>query len=162
MNEADNRKWHSKKRYMFPLGFLGFIFSLGVFGAVLPDQDLNTDTKNSLQTQPVIQPQTVTPKVELVEVESGEVKSEAVLVPEVKPQATEQSVVKPSVPTSKDSPKSLPPKTYTNSQGNTVQSPTHYDSKPAGASAKCKDGTYSFSQSRRGTCSGHGGVSVWY
>lgn len=50
---------------------------------------------------------------------------------------------------------------YTNSEGNKVQSPTHYDSPPAGASAQCKDGTYSFSQSRRGTCSGHEGVAQW-
>ncbi len=55
-----------------------------------------------------------------------------------------------------------PSNTYVNSKGNTIQSPTHYNSKPAGASAKCKDGTYSFSQSRRGTCSGHGGVAIWY
>jgi len=32
---------------------------------------------------------------------------------------------------------------------------------PAGATAKCRDGTYSFSQSRRGTCSHHGGVAKW-
>lgn len=29
---------------------------------------------------------------------------------------------------------------------------------PAGATAICRDGTYSFSQSRSGTCSSHGGV----
>ncbi len=50
---------------------------------------------------------------------------------------------------------------YTNSRGNTVQSPTHYDRPPAGATAKCRDGSYSFSQSRRGTCSHHGGVAMW-
>lgn len=33
---------------------------------------------------------------------------------------------------------------------------------PSGASAKCRDGTYSFSQHRRGTCSHHGGVDSWY
>jgi hypothetical protein len=32
---------------------------------------------------------------------------------------------------------------------------------PAGASAQCRDGTYSFSQHRRGTCAHHGGVSSW-
>ena len=32
---------------------------------------------------------------------------------------------------------------------------------PAGASARCRDGTYSFSQSRQGTCSHHGGVAEW-
>ena len=33
---------------------------------------------------------------------------------------------------------------------------------PAGATAKCRDGTYSYSGSRRGTCSRHGGVAIWY
>ena len=48
---------------------------------------------------------------------------------------------------------------YINSSGNYVPSPS---SNPAGASAKCADGTYSYSQSRRGTCSHHGGVAIWY
>lgn len=51
---------------------------------------------------------------------------------------------------------------YTNSYGNRVQSPTYYTSRPAGATALCRDGTYSFIQSRRGTCSHHGGVARWY
>lgn len=51
---------------------------------------------------------------------------------------------------------------YTNNYGNRVQSPTRYNSRPAGATALCRDGTYSFSQSRRGTCSHHGGVARWY
>lgn len=50
---------------------------------------------------------------------------------------------------------------YTNSAGDTVQSPTYYDYQPSGASAICGDGTYSFSKSRSGTCSHHGGVSSW-
>lgn len=32
---------------------------------------------------------------------------------------------------------------------------------PPGASALCRDGTYSFSHHRRGTCSWHGGVKKW-
>ena len=32
---------------------------------------------------------------------------------------------------------------------------------PKGATAKCKDGTYSMSQHHSGTCSHHGGVSDW-
>ena len=32
---------------------------------------------------------------------------------------------------------------------------------PLGATARCKDGTHSFSQNRSGTCSGHGGVAQW-
>lgn len=56
---------------------------------------------------------------------------------------------------------SCPNGTYVNDYGNTVCRPYESNSAPAGASAQCKDGTFSFSQSRRGTCSGHGGVAVW-
>ncbi|MFC5062669.1 DUF3761 domain-containing protein [Actinomycetospora atypica] len=51
--------------------------------------------------------------------------------------------------------------TYTNVDGNQVQRPVAAAAQPAGASAKCKDGTWSFSQHRSGTCSGHGGVASW-
>lgn len=55
-----------------------------------------------------------------------------------------------------------PPKEYyTNSFGEIVQRPTYYSSPPKEASALCQDGTYSFSRTRRGTCSHHGGVSKW-
>lgn len=50
---------------------------------------------------------------------------------------------------------------YTNSAGDEVHSPAYAPSVPAGASAICGDGTYSFSKSRRGTCSHHGGVAQW-
>ena len=52
-------------------------------------------------------------------------------------------------------------KYYSNSTGERVQSPTYYNSAPPGATALCRDGTYSFSKSRRGTCSHHGGVAKW-
>ena len=52
-------------------------------------------------------------------------------------------------------------KYYTNSKGERVQSPTKYSSAPDGATALCRDGTYSFRRSRRGTCSHHGGVKKW-
>ena len=32
---------------------------------------------------------------------------------------------------------------------------------PAGATAKCKDGTYSHAKQHRGACSKHGGVAEW-
>lgn len=51
--------------------------------------------------------------------------------------------------------------TYVNSAGNTVCSPEHAPSPPAGATAECADGTYSFSESRSGTCTHHGGVARW-
>jgi uncharacterized protein YgiM (DUF1202 family) len=50
---------------------------------------------------------------------------------------------------------------YTNTYGQRVQSPTHYNAIPMGATAICRDGTYSFSRNRRGTCSHHGGVARW-
>jgi len=50
---------------------------------------------------------------------------------------------------------------YVNSDGNTVCSPEASSTVPAGATAQCVDGTYSFSQHRSGTCSYHGGVSQW-
>jgi hypothetical protein len=49
---------------------------------------------------------------------------------------------------------------YVDKQGATVHSPAHskLGAVPDGASAQCRDGTYSFSQHRSGTCSHHGGV----
>ena len=57
---------------------------------------------------------------------------------------------------------SCPSGTYKNTSGNCIQKPTKAPAWPNGASAKCFDGTYSFSQSRRGTCSHHGGVAQWH
>jgi hypothetical protein len=50
---------------------------------------------------------------------------------------------------------------YRNSDGRCVHRPVTAPAAPPGATAKCNDGTYSFSQHRQGTCSGHGGVAVW-
>ncbi len=51
---------------------------------------------------------------------------------------------------------------YTNSAGQRVHSPANSSGGvPSGATAVCRDGTYSFSQHRGGTCSHHGGVGKW-
>lgn len=52
---------------------------------------------------------------------------------------------------------------YVNKDGVEVHSPSHSktDAPPAGATAKCRDGTYSFSLHHSGTCSHHGGVNKW-
>jgi hypothetical protein len=50
---------------------------------------------------------------------------------------------------------------YRNSNGNCVHRPEQAPARPAGATAQCADGAYSFSQHRQGTCSGHGGVAQW-
>lgn len=49
--------------------------------------------------------------------------------------------------------------TYVNSYGNKVCRPASTNT--GGATAICGDGTYSYSRSRRGTCSHHGGVMRW-
>lgn len=51
--------------------------------------------------------------------------------------------------------------TYTNVDNVEVPSPYYAPSAPSGATALCRDGTYSFSQHRSGTCSHHGGVEEW-
>jgi len=61
----------------------------------------------------------------------------------------------------KSKPKCTDAGTYVNSKGETVKRPENCSSVPQGATAQCADGTYSFSQSRRGTCSHHGGVAKW-
>jgi hypothetical protein len=63
-----------------------------------------------------------------------------------------------NAPSDKDTPK---PRYYTNKAGQRVESPTKASAAPQGATAQCRDGSYSFSQSRRGTCSHHGGVGRW-
>lgn len=52
---------------------------------------------------------------------------------------------------------------YVNKDGQSIHSPAKSTSGaiPAGASAQCRDGTYSFSRHRSGTCSRHGGVGQW-
>jgi hypothetical protein len=47
---------------------------------------------------------------------------------------------------------------YKNVDGKCVHSPS---SDPSGATAKCRDGTYSYSLHASGTCSHHGGVARW-
>jgi hypothetical protein len=52
---------------------------------------------------------------------------------------------------------------YINGSGQEVHAPAHSKggAVPVGATARCRDGTFSFSQHRSGTCSHHGGVSGW-
>lgn len=136
MNET-KRSWFKKKRYILPIIVAAFV----VIG--------------SGDTPPVQQPvqNTVAPLVRTVE---------TVAVPspatETKVQTAELKKTETQVYTA---PALSNDNYYTNSQGNQVHSPAYSDSVPAGASAVCRDGTYSFSQSRRGTCSRHGGVAQW-
>jgi hypothetical protein len=74
----------------------------------------------------------------------------------------------PSAGTARSSPSAVRPSGtpsddyYTNSDGVRVRRPVISDSgPPASATAQCRDGSYSFSLHRSGTCSHHGGVAKW-
>lgn len=85
----------------------------------------------------------------------------------VAPAQTVQAVQQPSVQAASDQPAQQTElsnqNTYTNVDGNTVHSPAYSEtgSVPAGATARCGNGTYSFSQNHSGTCSHNGGVAEW-
>src|SRR5216683_6288271 len=72
----------------------------------------------------------------------------------------------PHQPTSQQQQQKSHPKctdngTYVKKKGETVKRPENCSAAPQGATAQCRDGRYSFSQSRRGTCSHHRGVAKW-
>jgi Protein of unknown function (DUF3761) len=71
------------------------------------------------------------------------------------------SPTQPAPQQQKSQPKCTDNGTYVNSKGETVKRPQDCSAAPQGATAQCRDGSYSFSQSRRGTCSHHGGVAKW-
>jgi hypothetical protein len=52
---------------------------------------------------------------------------------------------------------------YRSRDGRDVHSPSKSKSGkvPSGASARCRDGSYSFGTHHRGTCTRHGGVAQW-
>lgn len=51
-----------------------------------------------------------------------------------------------------------PANTYTNVDGNTIESPS---SNTSGATGVCRDGTYTHAVNHQGACSSHGGVDHW-
>lgn len=84
-----------------------------------------------------------------------------ILVSQTAPQPSSGSAATGSHATQQPKPNCTDNGTYQNSNGQTVKGPENCSAAPQGASAQCRDGTYSFSRSRRGTCSHHGGVAKW-
>ena len=58
-------------------------------------------------------------------------------------------------------PNDCTPGYYLNVYQECVSEPVISETVPDGATARCSDGTYSFSQNRRGACSQEGGVDTW-
>ena len=56
----------------------------------------------------------------------------------------------------------IPHTDYTTRSGVSVPLPVYLDERPQNATAQCRNGAYSFSRSRSGTCSKEGGVAEWY
>lgn len=139
MDSKNIRPWYKKKRYLIPIGGLA-LFVLSGNG-------------NTPQNHPT---QVVSPATYQTEVHSNTaLQSQQLSVPSEG--VTQKSVAPSTYPNSGLSNDNY----YTNSAGNEVHSPAYSNTVPDGASAQCRDGTYSFSQSQRGTCSHHGGVAQW-
>lgn len=81
--------------------------------------------------------------------------------PVTAPTSIEPAYVAPSTQPAPYVPPVAPNGTYRNVDGNQVSRPYYSNTAPSGASARCGDRTYSFSQHRSGTCSHHGGVAEW-
>ncbi len=149
MDSAENpRKWYKKKRYVIPSALFGLFLLLG-----------SGDTSSNVPASAVSVPQ----EASVVE-SSTQTKEELLDTSESEDKATEVkegSNYSPQTKTSSNSSLSNDDY-YTNVNGDKIHSPAYAPSIPAGASAQCRDGTYSFSANRRGTCSHHGGVATWY
>ena len=127
------RPWYKMKRYIIPLGLAAAGILTSAFSEPTPQSvKFNTVVQSAQQSN--------------IPTRSTEYESPA---------------VQKSVPSPYQTTELSNNNYYTNTQGNKVHSPAYAPSQPAGASARCRDGTYSFSQSSRGTCSHHGGVDEW-
>lgn len=59
-------------------------------------------------------------------------------------------------------PKAAPARATSVGSGGSGGSSSTSAKNPGGATARCVDGTYSYSANHRGTCSHHGGVAQWF
>lgn len=139
MDPKITRSWYKKKRYLIPIGVVALL--------------ILSDGGSTPQNHPT---QAVSPATYQTEVRAN------MTAQGLQPAVSSESIIQKSVAPSKSNSSGLSNDNYyTNSVGNEVHSPAYSNTIPDGASAQCRDGTYSFSQSRRGTCSHHGGVSRW-
>ena len=151
--------------WLIPLAavFAAFLLLLGIGAVSASSADKNDTTPATLvgtEVSTTVKPTTTTrlpPTTTTAAPTTTVAPTTTAAPPTVPPTTAAPSAVAPPPPPASDCPNG----TYVNSAGNSVCRPYESAGPPAGATAKCNDGTYSFSQSRRGTCSGHGGVAVW-
>jgi hypothetical protein len=140
----DQREWYQKKRFIIPGVILGYILLTG--------GDSSTPATTTVPTA-----QVAPTKVAPAPIAAPTARE---ITPISRPLETEFQAR-----TSYDNsdPDLSNDNYYTNVDGDEIHSPAYSidGDVPAGASAQCHDGTYSFSANRRGTCSGHGGVAEW-
>ncbi|MDX1535969.1 MAG: DUF3761 domain-containing protein [Candidatus Spechtbacterales bacterium] len=140
MENKDTREWYQKKRFIIPALLIGAT----MFAGGMDDGGSTATTPNS-----------VAPYQESVQQKAPATTSNQLFKDAVeKREPTTSNTRVKDVPLSNDN-------YYINTDGESVHSPAYAPAVPAGASAKCRDGTYSFSRNRRGTCSRHGGVAYW-
>ncbi len=72
--------------------------------------------------------------------------------------STTPTPIKSIAPVPTTTPVAAPIHTYTNVDGNSIESP---DSNAAGATGVCNDGTYTHAVHHQGACSSLGGVNHW-
>lgn len=136
-NSKDEKPWYKKiGPYILIVAFLGLILILG----------LSDNSKNQVKSEPASIPsyQNTTPTT-------------------YQPASAINSLNTPTIEPDNNYNSLSNDNYYTNINGNSVHSPAYSNtsSVPSGATARCRDGTYSFSQNHRGTCSHHGGVASW-
>ena len=143
--KANGRQW----------GLVGGVGVVSVLAlAALSNSQFAADTQMQPPAPTVVEAVATSSDSHEVVLPSQEMATSTLVEKEKHEQATNTPSTKPDL--SND-------RSYTNISGERVHAPA-YDldgDVPAGASARCGDGTYSFSQHHRGTCSHHGGVSQW-
>lgn len=138
MEPSTVRPWYKKKRYLIPLVL---VVSLVIGNAISAESILQSSA------QPAAAVEAQLPSIRPIVVPSQQI-----------------SVPAPAKQITQPQPSALSNDNYyTNVDGKQIHSPAYSPSSCSsiGASAECRDGTCSFSQNRRGTCSHHGGVAEW-
>ena len=164
MEPSSVKPWYTKLRYIVPLGALVLIIGAAALGGNSATNSAQvTQTANVLNAaQSATIASTTSAPVQLQEATTTSTNTQAAT--QAQPAVNTASVQQQTQAQAPASSDLSNDNHYSNISGESVHSPAYSNDNaiPAGASAQCGDGTYSFSQHRSGTCSHHGGVATWY